>query len=81
MSPPPPWWVGGKHIVLGSMVVGVVCVIPCERDNFWGILNLTFKWKCEPELLHETFHSFGIVHFNVNQFSTPCTGDKGTTMI
>ena len=44
MSPPPPTW--GRHIVFGSViiVVGVVvCVIPCEYDNFWGVLNFTFK--------------------------------------
>ena len=44
MSPPP---TGGRHIVFGSVVViigvVVVCVIPCQHDNFWGVLNFTFK--------------------------------------
>ena len=32
---------GGRHIVFGS--VFVVCVISCERDNFCGVFNFTFK--------------------------------------
>ena len=29
--------------VVGVSIVFVFCVIPCERHNFWGILNFTFK--------------------------------------
>ena len=45
MSPPP----GGGNIFV---VVGVVvCVIPCEHDNFWCVLNFTFK--LEPYIDHK----------------------------
>ena len=48
MSPPPD---RGRHIVFGSVVVCVVvCVIPCEHDNFWGVLNFIFK--LEPGINH-----------------------------
>ena len=52
MSPPPP--TGGRHIVFGSVVVAIcivfVCVIPCEHDDFWGVLNFIFK--LEPGIGH-----------------------------
>ena len=44
LSPP----TGGRHIVFGSVVVVCIvvigiCVISCEHDNFWGVLNFIFK--------------------------------------
>ena len=28
-------------VVISQIVI--VCVIPCEHDNFWDVLNFTFK--------------------------------------
>ena len=45
-TPPPT----GGDIVFGSVVFVVVYVIPCEHDNFWGVLNIIFK--LEPCINH-----------------------------
>ena len=52
MFPPRP---EGRHIVFGSVgvVISVVCVVPCECDNFSGVLNFTFK--LEPSINHMNF--------------------------
>ena len=50
MSPPPPR-PAGDIIVFGSVIViCFVCVIPCEHDNFLGVLNFIFK--LEPYIDH-----------------------------
>ena len=36
-------------IVFGSFIC-VICVISCEHDNFWGVLNCIFK--LEPYIDH-----------------------------
>ena len=69
---------GGRHIVFGSVVVGVicvvvVCVIPCEHNNFRGILNFIFKLdpgidhiKFSDEFENFQIDSFGILPLHLN---------------
>ena len=58
---------GGDIIIVFCSVVVIVCVIPCEHNNFWDVLNFIFK--LEPCIDHikvsDKFENYDDLHLDL----------------